>query len=423
MFSNNKHLSALSKGSQGWLLSALDPYHDYQYEVRGLPDERTAPSVVQIHNQSYSLVAPASASTGTFDAIIQYTGFNSEIGKSPGMVTQFGSGYHTYTSGSLSSGQPFGALNIWAGAAGSSWSTGSPITTGDINACLGSVKGTDRCRLIGVAFEVHNTTAEVYRQGTLTVAQLCDIAADNKSILYRDLNASPTVDTFVQSDASTLRASTLQPLLAVPGSQTWPAAKGIYAIPRMIDVPRQLGHYSSTTLPRTPIIYGTDGRVASLEPNNIAGAVPVPTLDPVQSSGFSPLQVYFTGLSNETALTVTLRTIVEYFPAVGSTLLPLSEPSPVYDPMVFGAYSAIIQEAPYAVPVGQNAAGDYFRKILKVVSTALDLTSPMFGSYAPLVASAAKGGKILSQLGSPPKKKVEKMAAGVSALQTRRRMR
>jgi hypothetical protein len=51
-------------------------------------------------------------------------------------------------------------------------------------------------------------------------------------------------------------------------------------------------------------------------------------------------------------------------------------------------YSAVVAEAPYAVQVDQNAAGDYFRKILKVLGQSLELISPIFGSYAPLAMGA-----------------------------------
>lgn len=406
----------LSSDSSGWLLSCLDPYHDYQYSVEGLPDERTAPSVVQIHNQSLTVTAPAAAAGGNFDVNIVYTGLDCATTNLPRSNNQLSGSVHAYQSNALLTPPQVGSLVIWAGAAGSTWSTGF-LNGGEVQTALGSFVGTDRGRLIGVAFEVHNTTAEIYKQGSLTVAQLSDSVCDAGTCLYID-GASSVQSLAVQADHLPVRASTLGPLLSVPGSCTWPAADGVYAVPRMVNVPREV-HRMGSSANRVPIIYGTDGLLASTEPTGFAQNVPIfPAAIP---SGFTPVQVAMTGLSPQTTLTVTFRTIVEYFPALGSPLMPLADPSPVYDPLVFGAYSAIIRDAPFAVPVGQNAAGDYFRKILKVAGNAMDLTSPMFGQYAPLVALAAKGAKMLSTLGvKKPTAKVEKRGAGAPARQVKR---
>jgi hypothetical protein len=405
--SSNSVISRVSPSSQGWLTAALDPYHDYQYEVDGLPDERCAPSVVQIHNQTLSITVPASAAGGNWDASILYTGFNTPINFNTGYFTSFGmvtvpnSNTHGFSTAGLSTGQQFGAVCVWTGAAGTGYSTGSPLVVGDGDFALGSVLTSDRCRLIGCALEVHNTTAEVYKQGSLTVGMLPDTANDTSLILYRD-NSGAWSDTFVQADRALVRASSLTPLLAVPGSTTWSAADGVYAIPRMTMVPRDIYSYAygatsalngSGASTRVPIIYGTDGKTATPEPRGYSYTGPglgiyQAQFAPSSPSGFSPLQVWFSGLSAQTTLTLKFRSIVEYFPALNSALLPLASPSPIFDPKVLALYSAVVAEAPYAVQVDQNAAGDYFRKILKVLGQSLELISPIFGSYAPLAMGA-----------------------------------
>lgn len=425
MLSSNKNLASFSPNSQGWLTAALDPYHDYQYAVNGLPDERSAPSVVQIHNQTITIAAPASAAAGNFDASVIYTGFNSQIGNPNRNMTQPWSAQHEYDSTALSAGRPTGALDIWAGAAGSALTVGAPIAVGDVYAALGSVLSTDRCRLIAVGFEVHNTTAAINRQGSLTVAQLPDVGTDCSTVVYVDTAAAPIPHYYTQADRGAVIASTVAPLLAVPGSQTWMAEEGVYAVPRMTLVPRDLVFYEANGFAgRTTISYDTGGHTATPEPVGIRvdGTNTYPVFNASAPSGFSPLQVFFTGLSNASTLTVTFRTVVEYFPALASPLLPLAEPSPIYDPAVLGLYSAVITEAPYAVPVGQNSAGDYLRKVAHVISEALSITSPMFGSFAPLVKIAAELGKKFSSpkdKASKPPAKVRKDEAGASAMQSR----
>ncbi len=388
---------ALPKDSKDWLIAALDPFHDYQFDCEGLPDERTAPSVVQIHNTQYTLTAPGSALGGNWDASVLFTGFNSSNvleSVAGGMITETSSSVHGYSSSSAAQGHPFGTLNIWAGGAGATMSTGAPaLVSNETYEVLNGIQNPDRCRVIGAAFEITNTTSELYKQGSLTVAQLPDSADDPLNIRYYD-SASPTTSNFVQADRGPIQACTLKPLLAVPGSSSWPAAQGVYVVPRLTQIPKTTavyGQVSSTVgvSSRVPILYGTDGKTATPEPystysETFAGAVQkVPQFLPYAPNYFTPIQVFLSGLSNQTTLVIKLRLIVEYFPSLTSSLLPLASPSPAYDPKVFALYSAIASEAPYAVPVDQNAAGDYFRKIMKVAGTGLQWLSPIFGTAGP----------------------------------------
>jgi hypothetical protein len=403
----------MGEQSKAWLLACLDPYHDEQLDLEGLPDERMAPSVIQMHNQTVTLSIPASAAGGNWDASIMFSGVNSVIDPNlgaalPGMATVTSGSIHPYNSAGLSVGNAFGALNLWAGAAGSVMSTGAPKTVGDTYNSLGSVLSTDRCRLIGVAFEVHNTTAEVYKRGSLTVAQLPDCACDTNNIHYVD-TAGVWTRTEVQADRAVRQASTVAPLLSVPGSQTWQAADGCYVIPRMTIVPRDIYSFAYTPYDgatllrgassRLPIIYGSDGKTAT--PIPIGGQTvtdTVPLFAPYSPSGFSPIQVFLSGLSAQTNLTVTFRTIVEYFPALNSPILPIASPSATFDPEILRLYFQIVQTAPYAVPVDQNEAGEYFRRILRITSDALVLVSPMFGTYAPVIKTLGQAGQGFSSI-------------------------
>lgn len=395
-----------------WLTQCLDPYHDYTLESRGLPDERSAPSVVQVHNQTCSITIPTSAAGGNWDCSILYSGFNALINQDTtcgGMVTVPTSSGVSYSSAALSSGQPFAALNIWAGAASSVNSTGSPYTVGDSYSALGSVLGTDRCRLISVGFEVHNTTAEIYRQGSLTVAQLPDCAADSAISIYHDTVPAWDIANF-QNDRALMQASTLAPLLSVPGSQTWPASEGCYCIPRMTFVPRDINSFLEGTSSggvgantRVPVLYGTDGKTALPIPSGSVvwkGVNRIPLHHARYPSGFSPIQVICSGLSAQTTLTLTFRTVVEYFPALTSPLLPLGSPSPVFDPLAFELYGKLVSGLPYAVQVKDNAAGDYFRKVLMFIARVMNTSAPLFGEFGPLVKIGSS--LALDRLGAYP---------------------
>jgi hypothetical protein len=280
------------------------------------------------------------------------------------------------------------------------------LGAGETTVSLGSVRGSERCRLIGVAIEVNNTSAEIYKQGSLTVAQLPDVANDTYDVLYADTGVTSYDTNYVQADEAVVQASSLLPLLSVPGSCTWQAADGVYAVPRMTEVPRTIRDYDCDGVTgaapgRVPVLYGTDNFVATPNPasNRAVSGYEMVGFWPTSPSGFSPLQIWFSGLSNATTLVVSFRTIVEYFPHLDSALLPLASPSPPFDPKVLALYSATVVKAPYAVPVGQNAAGDYFRKILTALGQGMQLVAPIFGGYAPFVLAAGKlataGGSML----------------------------
>jgi hypothetical protein len=275
---------------------------------------------------------------------------------------------------------------------------------------LGSMLGIDRGRVIGVAIEIHNTTAEIYKQGSVTIAQLPDCACDSSNVCNRDTTGVWSTS-FSQIDRSCKIAKYVDSLRTVPGSLTWAAAEGCYVVPRMTMVPRDIHilTYANTGVlegtggnTRLPILYVDGGSSDNWMPAPVGlrtdSSNKIPLFLPTAPAGFSPVQIYFTGLSPETSLTVTFKTIVEYFPAIGSSLLPLAMPSPSFDPKALALYSKIASIAPFAVPVDENEAGEYFRKIMVALSKAAVLIAPMFGQYSPLVSAIGSvGQRVLSK--------------------------
>lgn len=437
--------------SRSWLTAALDPFHDFQYDLDGLPDERAAPSVVQLHNQTYELTAPVCAA-GLWDASVTYTGLSNGIGTAlnveGALATQ---AIHNYDHAGLSTGADFGALTIRATTTGADLLVGSPVLANSTAVCLGDViaSAATSYRVIGVAIEITNTTAEIYKQGSVCVAMLPDVASDTGLVSYVDVNAAPWDNTQFQYDKLAIFPTMASQLRVVPGANTWAAKEGVYMIPRMTKVPRNISSLSNNN--RVPqfeewITGGWRGFSRPTPDGNFTDAATViPKVTASAVTGFTPMQAIFTGLSHETTLTVNFRTIVEYFPPIMSDLLPLAHPSAAYDPLAFEIYSRIVATAPYAVPVSQNAAGDYFRKILMIMKTlgpaagaALSSVFPLAGPVGSLVGDVS--GYVLSRLPestkkpppkgvafAPPRKplpptpaRVARKEAGAKARQTRR---
>lgn len=351
----------------------------------------SAPSIVKLHNQSYTLTAPVVAAAD-WDATVAFTGCNSEIGKLPGLVTQ-GAGNDdvcAYVSNAFSAGAPFGSFIIKAGVAGADMTFGSPTVVDATNLAYGACQvdpNSDRCRIIAVAFEVTNTTADIYKQGSLTVGQLPSAVNDYGLVAYLDGKAADPVPLFErQSWNSAKFAANRDALVAIPGSCSWAAKDGVYAIPRMIThtMPVDAPSYNK----RAAVVQSSASDTLYHISTPSSFTTSLPYVAGVAASGFSALQVFFTGLSHETSLVITMRTLVEYFPSFNSPLLMLTTPSPPFCPKVFEIYSKTCQIAPYAVPVKQNGAGAYFRGLMRVLSVAAMAAAPLTGPFAPYVAAA-----------------------------------
>jgi hypothetical protein len=306
-----------------------------------------------------------------------------------------------YNAGALSTtGAHFGALNIRAGAAGVGFPIGVPAA-GDTEDALGSIPGSyaDHCRLIGVAFEVENTTSPMYRQGAVTVGMLCDVSSDPDAIVFSDTTAANAPCT-KQADWTPLYAGVVSDLVAVPTSATWPAAEGCYVTPKLTFTPPTVD--KAPYCQRVPVAASSQNQYSyyTTEPigATTTGTLKYPTHYGVWQSGFSPVEAYFTGLSAETTLTVRFRTIVEYFPDLKSTLLPSATPSPPFDPVALALVSAVSQRIPYAVMLKENGWGDFFKRVLQVIGVIAPVIAPLTGPFAPLVMAgggAAAAGSAL----------------------------
>lgn len=427
-------LNGISNDSACWLAACLDPYHDFQMDLEGLPDERSALSVVQMHNQSVTISAPVSAGAGNWDCHITHTGITCKIGQECFIkdinAFQYSAAANDYDHGinPNTDGVPFGTFNIRACASGVVPVIGTLEADGGAYN-FGSILGYDRCRVIGIAYEVTNTTAEIYKQGSCTVAMLSDVAEDGSILTLKDTNVAPLADSFFQASLCPTFPASVGDLLAMPGSQTWPAAKGIYAVPRMSKLASNVTSFggSNSTASRAIIVQQVGGRYAATTNSVLSGGVPAvqPVVRGGAVSNFSPLVSIFSGLSPETTLTVTMRSIVEYFPDLGSSLLPLSSPSPAYDVRAFEIYNMISKRAQYAVEVKQNGTGEFFRKILALLSTGANMVAPFTGKFQPVVQGAAGlASLIANRIGQPapnPRRAIPRNSAGPRSIPAKRR--
>lgn len=399
--------------SRNWLVQALDPFHDTDIPPTGYPDWATSESVVAVIEQSATISAPAGQSTGTWDCHVfsmpLLAGNTTMLSASPTYVPSFyratddslqgPSSLTAFTAGSLTHPSTINIVKVNNG--GDTWPyVGYATPTYCEMSVLdcGASWATNAARLVGVGFEVANTTADIYKQGSV-----CYYSAPNA------LTPGMTTSIGAASGATTpvpmycMRGmsppGTFNQAVLLPGSVIREAADGAYVVP----------HFQSTeNLLRNP-----SGYVAIWEPvggvssTNATGNWPTNAVSPAAGAMFTkyPQQsfadietsgAYFAGLSLQTTLTITARFYVEIVPmASNTTLAVLRKPTPADDPMVRYMYKAIVENLPPGCMLDDNAEGGWWDTILGVAKSVL----PAVGAaLTPIFPPAAAIGSALGGL-------------------------
>lgn len=366
--------SQVTKDGMNWMVTALDPFHDFQLELEGFPDLHSEPSVCQLWSSSVTISCPAGVTTNTWDSNIMFTGYDCDASHNVKLLPEPNFPYVTYTSTSIPGTFGFAPITIISGNNGQSLQLNATAATSERQYLYTRNNSSDPGRLIAVAFEVHNTTSSLNKQGTVCTAMIPSFQTTAENAFYKDTLAA-YADYYVPADKRGDFPATQDQVRQITTACTWEAAEGVYVIPRLVNEDLPVGR---SFVSRTPAIKSAGTGFVSEPAGLLVGSTPS-IYGPCPSS-FAPVCSYFTGLSKETTLTVTCRAIVEYFPNIASSLLPIATPSAPYDPAVLQAYNETVTKAPYAVPVRMNAGGRYFREALGVL-----------GRVAPYVASALKG--------------------------------
>lgn len=397
----------LTQSGTCWLNNALDPYSDYQQERRGYCDSTSLPSVVQVFNSQATVTVPAGV-VGNYDCSVNFTGLDAYSATNMCNAISPAS-FATYDSGAAAANS-ISSVTICTAASGTALNlygvgvTKTMMQTRQVSDCPG--------RLIGIAFEVHNTTAEIYKQGTLVCCRPPSVRMQQSSVTAYDSNFTNDPCSFTTTWLP-LPPNTISAARSVPDSSQWKASEGCYCIPRLnteVITPGE-SHIAQAGVS----LIGVAGAVTSAQAlhsyptvlTQTVGVAPSPLLKGFQPiftrplvSSFTPLTAFFGGLSNESTLTVNLRAIVEYFPPPGHNLLTSAKPSAMYDPTALQVYSATCYAAPYAVPVGQNDAGDYFRKVLSAMSKIAPYAAVSLKPFAPGASFLVSTGGKMAALGA-----------------------
>jgi len=416
----------LTPGGAAWLKYALDPFPDEDLPTASFPDENQAKSNVSTVKQGLTLTRPASiGSTTKWDALI-WTNGNMKAAETyaenNGAVRLTGSSMR-FEGASNAGYYPIQPLTIYAAPSGSPmfpdgayypWTeTNTDRFTGlNLDPWL-----TDRCRLLGFGVEVHDVTPELYKGGSITVADVSsDWVMDERLTVVEDQGPpvwTPQPVYLQNAPPATLAAATL-----LPGSRTWEARDGTYAVGKMCKMKNE---YRPTVwgIPCWATSYpASDGGVsvgvapepmmsaAAFTLNSLSGYTVYAGNGPTQPVPFDLKCILLTGLDPNASFRINFNALIESIPDLDDErLLVLARPSAPLDMNALELYSEVVRELPAGVPVSWNASGDWWDSVLgalekfaaPVGNTLGALGVPFASTIGNAVSGAASMGKKLTE--------------------------
>jgi len=383
----------LTKDGSDWLTTALDPFHDYEKGLRGIPDHDTEPTALQTIHRKISITKPTTlVAGGKWDCHIVMFPILNTMGVDETDVTAVGK----YDIGGAA--YNIGTVTVSKGTAGDIsfphplYSMGGTTEYLNVSVENSASNGASMKKLIAGGFEVHNDTNELYKSGSVTVYE-----SPSSWVDYID-----AVDnSYVSPRAAMIKQGRLPPALPedaalFPSARTWSAAQGCY-------VPARINMANGTEFhPMDRSLYAFCAQdVSSLSTFRQGSFIEDPQASPYASgssvmtgsgtrqAAITPVGAYFSGLHEDTVLTLDVRLIVEIAPTAANTaMLSMVSPTAMYDPVALRMYCNTIATLPVGVPVGMNAKGDFWKMALKAASGAAHIAAPLLTLTGHPVAGA-----------------------------------
>jgi hypothetical protein len=395
------HSGHITKDGMSWLVLAADPWHDTKVDsCVGLPDESTGTSVVFPVTVENTIRKPTSLAAGNWSVRIHSNpvACYSQYLKSAQDGLRFTSNSATIAH--------MGPISLTY----SNTSTFADMPGFD---CADTPEGVVRTqelpsnytkggfRIIGMGFEVVNTTADLYRQGICTASRMNPTVSEPAfaRIIQSPLNALSTARLIRKPPVSQAEQ------MLYDGVTQWHASEGCYCV-----VPISVSSNAVGQMAFAPLIQvGSDPSYLCYGAGSPEGYVQVLTNPgggdspgiPAVNQFFAPQErvcATFCGLSEQTTLTVRTRFIVERFPGPQeSDMLVLAKTRAQYDPIALEFYTRAIAKLPPAVMFRENSSGEWWKRVLGQIA---EIAGPLVSMLPYPVAKVAsplitKGGEML----------------------------
>lgn len=426
-----------------WVKSALDPFHDLQLEhLRGYPDVATEPTVVVKIRQALTVTKPPGLPAGaTWDCHVVTSPIDfspvdsssvraakvSPFGESARPTTQPVSGLiegqGTLTArmdGLLVNSVPSNATNganmtFTPGHCPASAGGGYELQQINLDDYL-DFEGTDLgvYRLLYSGFEVVNTTAQIYKQGAVTVYEYGNSFELGASLPATAAGATGPIDQPPSQPTTYFRSppNTLAEAKIMPGSHSWAAQDGTYNTAKfqsenkfqgMTRRPWAICQNNPAAPTDSGYLTGDAGSFVSDQSlyffNTTSDGADNPGDSgrfggPMHFSNMNTTGAYFTGLSEQTTLFVTWRVGIERLPAANKpAFLALAQPSATFDPNALVLYNMVANVLPPGCPQGYNDMGKWFRWISDAAQKSIPTVYPIVRTASML--SSAMGRPII----------------------------
>jgi len=387
---------------------AIDPFHDAALDVVGLPDSHGGNSIVYDIKKNLTVDKGAIGAVN-WDCHINFTPamFRRAKGKIDDLIKCTSDVNENFIPDLVHAGLDFGddILRICSTPTGPTNFTfvpGDPtsnamVSTGILDSIgeeYGSFEGS--YRLIGFAYEVHNTTANLNKQGAVTCYRNNVTADINGTVFAGSTGAGngaqlqPT--TVIQGPPTSVEQAKLI------GGVTYSAKDGA-----LIPCPLNPSHCKAQKFAHGQLVVLSNETAAKTAwaPTSCYGMGGTPQAHPDANSllvqaEFMQTGAYFTGLSPETTLEVTMRAFVEFFPASRSPLFSLSHPAPADDPLIDKCLAEISSVLLPGYPVSMNAKGDFFKAVLGAAKKVARVGKEALGIAALVSPRAAAANSMLN---------------------------
>jgi len=386
----------LTPAGKAWLICALDAFHDNSVDPAPYPDGVTTPGVAEWFKLTVNVAVPSGLAGANWDLLIMDWPYSSAVN------SEVYNWDDTHNALSYASNTAFqtGGLCGYAIASGSTFppAFNAPI----FQLVLDPTWTVGKYRITAKAFEVHDVTSVLNRQGSVLgfnspLSSLCD------STLSISSNGVGTVP--ILGPISELPAVTTSNAIRLFDSKQWKAEEGIYSVSRFND----LGITALQNDARVPIFVNA-ARTAALSEVLVSE---LGSYGPsVKAWGnFDLNSAYFSGLNTSANLLINWRVMVERFPGLSTslaTILPFARTMPQLDPIAMEVYSHVISSMPCGVRVDENSFGDWFANAASKVASAIHPIASMVPTPAGLMTSMITGA--ISGKGSP---QVQKMVSTI----------
>jgi len=421
----------LTPDGRNWLTQALDPFHDTDRKLAGYPDPEGSKTLVQCVNKTLQIAAPGNY---VWDCnIFTLPELNAVDPTLIGTNHPASSGVYNRSTGNesrFSDDFIYGLINV------NSVPTGAP-TVPNLTVAGYVVPNQQvitypeflvgSTRIIAMGFEVHNTTPDLYKSGAVVVyrqPQSTQIASMIEAVVRSDSSVPPisylnSVNTM--EFVSYMPPNNVSDALTYNGSRQWNAEEGCYIACQLSteENPLQVRRNASRKFVEGPLLaaapcfgqWSTPTQIinnATGLPTGIVGGTTNQTIQPVpwNTSG-----AYFTGLSPQSTLTLTVRIYFEMSPFDNNLLETMAMPSACFDPVALELYSHVSSMMPAGVKVDENAAGEFWNKVLGVLSSIAPIVgtalTPILGPAGIALGTAAGAGLkyVQSNYTDPPGRK------------------